>query len=190
MGGFVAVDTESLADVNEAEGAVLGLIGRRPNITRYQILRFFQQSPVKFQNVSKGSVYPLISRLEERRLIVSKEGQGPHSAPVYSLAEGGHEALGRWVKRITLQQMLPLDPLKLKVLSLQALSPAERIAWIAAAKQLILEKKAELEGYRERLLADPYGEIVYAADFESLDAKLVWLDRLLIEVARDLTPKG
>jgi hypothetical protein len=35
-----------------------------------------------------------------------------------------------------------------------------------------------------------YGEIVYNADQERLDAKLAWLDRLLIEIAREISPRG
>jgi hypothetical protein len=35
-----------------------------------------------------------------------------------------------------------------------------------------------------------YGEIVYRADQDRLDAKLNWLDRLVIEIARELGPKG
>ena len=62
-GSSLATGTDSLADVNEAEGAVLGLLARAQPLSRYQILRFFQNSPARFQNVSKGSVYPLVARL-------------------------------------------------------------------------------------------------------------------------------
>ena len=44
---------ESSIEANEAEGAVLGLLARARPLSRYQILRFFQNSPARFQNVSK-----------------------------------------------------------------------------------------------------------------------------------------
>jgi DNA-binding PadR family transcriptional regulator len=183
-------DLENSIEVNEAEGAALGLLARVQPLSRYQILRFFQNSPAKFQNVSKGSLYPLVSRLLERGLIDSKAGSGPHGAPVYSLTDRGREALRNWTKRLDCRDMLPLDPLEQRVFSLAELPPTARIAWVARAKELILEKKAELQSHRERMTSYAYGQIVYNADQDRLDAKLAWLDRLLIEIARELTPDG
>jgi DNA-binding PadR family transcriptional regulator len=186
----LATGTDSLADVNEAEGAVLGLLARSRPLSRYQILRFFQNSPARFQNVSKGSVYPLVARLVDRALIDSKPGEGPHGAPVYSLTPLGRTALRSWTKRLDKRDLLPLDTLEQRVFSLAELPPTERIAWVAEAKELILAKKAELQSHRDRITGYTYGEIVYNADQERLDAKLVWLDRLLIEIAREISPKA
>jgi DNA-binding PadR family transcriptional regulator len=175
-------------EVNEAEGPVLGLLARLHPLSRYQILRFFQSSPARFQNVSKGSVYPLVARLLDRGLIVSKAGDGPHGAPVYSLTALGRTALRNWTKRLDKRDMLPLDALEQRVFSLTELPPTERIAWVADAKELILAKKAELQAHRDRITSYVYGTIVYNADQERLDAKLAWLDRLLIDIAREIGP--
>jgi DNA-binding PadR family transcriptional regulator len=188
-GGRVVTGNDSLADVNEAEGAVLGLLARQQPLSRYQILRFFQNSPARFQNVSKGSVYPLVARLLDRGLIDSKAGDGPHGAPVYSLTGLGRTALRNWTKRLDKRDMLPLDALEQRVFSLTELPPTERIAWVADAKELILAKKAELLSHRDRITSYAYGSIVYNADQERLDAKLAWLDRLLIEIAREIGQK-
>ncbi len=184
------LDLESAVQANEAEGAVLGLLARIQPLSRYQILRFFQDSPARFQNVSKGSLYPLVSRLLDRGLIASKAGDGSHGAPVYSLTDHGRNALRGWTKRLDGRDMLPLDPLEQRVFSLLELPPVERIAWVAQAKALILAKKAELQSHRSRIIKYAYGETVYNADQDRLDAKLIWLDRLLIEIARDLTVDG
>ena len=183
------IGEDSSVTVNEAEGPVLGLLARVQPLSRYQILRFFQNSPARFQNVSKGSLYPLVSRLRDRGLIESRSGDGPHGAPVYFLTETGRTALRNWTKRLDSRDMLPLDAVEQRVFSLVELPPAERIAWVAQAKELILAKKAELQTHRERMTSYPYGTIVYNADQERLDAKLAWLDRLLIEIARDLQSK-
>ena len=176
--------------MNEAEGPVLGLLARAQPLSRYQILRFFQNSPARFQNVSKGSVYPLVARLLDRGLISSKAGGGAHGAPVYSLTPLGRTALRNWTKRLDKRDLLPLDALEQRVFSLAELPPTERIAWVAEAKELILAKKAELQSHRDRLTSYTYGEIVYNADQDRLDAKLGWLDRLLIEIAREIGPKA
>jgi DNA-binding PadR family transcriptional regulator len=178
------------AEVNEAEGAVLGLLARVQPLTRYQILRFFQNSPAKFQNVSKGSLYPLVTRLLDRGMIEAKTGEGPHAAQVYSLTKPGRAALRSWTQRLDSRDMLPLDGLEQRVFSLAELTPAERIAWVAQAKQMILDKKLELHSHRDRMITYAYGEIVYNADQERLDAKLIWLDRLLIEFAQELTAEN
>lgn len=180
---------KSAVEANEAEGAVLGLLARLQPLSRYQILRFFQNSPARFQNVSKGSVYPLVARLLDRGLIHSQAGEGSHGAPVYSLTDLGRAALRSWTRRLDKRDMLPLDALEQRVFSLAELPPTERIAWVAEAKELILAKKAELQSHRDRLTAYAYGDIVYDADQQRLDAKLGWLDRLLIEIARELKPK-
>jgi len=179
-------DDSGLTEVKDAEGVVLGLLARVQPLTRYQMLRFFQSSPARFQNVSKGSLYPLVSRLLERGLIVETAGEGAHAATVYALSPSGRAALRKWTQNLHMRDMLPLEPLEQRVFSLSELTPAERIAWVAHAKQLILDKKDELQSHRERMLQYAYGEIVYNADQERLDAKLSWLDRLLIVVAREL----
>lgn len=189
-GSRLATGNDSLADVNEAEGAVLGLLARQQPLSRYQILRFFQNSPARFQNVSKGSVYPLVARLLERGLIDSKAGTGPHGAPVYSLTDLGLTGLRNWTKRLDKRDLLPLDALEQRVFSLVELPHTERIAWVAEAKELILAKKTELQSHRDRITSYAYGDIVYNADQERLDAKLAWLDRLLIQIAREIGPKG
>ncbi len=180
-------DQQNSVEVNEAEGAVLGLLVRVQPMTRYQMLRFFQNSPARFQNISKGSLYPLVTRLLRRGMIESKSGEGRHGAEVYSLAPPGRAALRDWTFRLDSRDMLPLDPLEQRVFSLAELPPAQRIAWVAQAKQLIFDKKAELQSHRERLIQYAYGEIVYNADQQRLDSKLIWLDRLLIEFAQELT---
>jgi DNA-binding PadR family transcriptional regulator len=183
-------DQQISVEVNEAEGAVLGLLVRTQPMTRYQMLRFFQNSPARFQNISKGSLYPLVTRLLQRGMIESNSGEGGHGAQVYSLAPLGRTALRNWTLRLESRDMLPLDPLEQRVFSLAELAPAQRIAWVAQAKQLIFDKKAELQSHRERLIQYAYGEIVYNADQERLDSKLIWLDRLLIEFAQELTAEN
>ena len=55
--------------------------------------------------------------------------------------------------------------------------------WIAAAKQSLLEKKDELDSYHQSVEL-PYGDIVYGAAAAMIQAKLEWLDRLLIHLVQ------
>ena len=177
---------EERASANEAEGAVLALLSRAPNLSRYEIVQMFERSPAKFQNANKGSVYPLISRLEERRLIEKTGMRSSRGAPLYGLTTLGQEALRNWLNRLSADQLLPLDPLKLRAIFLASLDFHDRVAWIASAKELIAEKKMELESCESSLSNDAYGAIIRAVDRADLDAKGAWLDKMLVEIARDM----
>jgi DNA-binding PadR family transcriptional regulator len=174
--------------VNEAEGTALSVIARRDPITRYELLRAFQLSPMTFPNQSKGSLYPLVRRLVERGFITTELGGGARNTEVLRLSGRGREALRLWVKSIGPALLLPHDPLNFRATSLGELSREERIAWIAAAKEQIFRKKEELADYTAKAVI-PYGEILHPAIGASLDAKLQWLDRLLIKVLEEEEPK-
>jgi len=169
------------AIVNEHEGAVLGVIARRQPVTRYQVLRAFQRSPVRMYNSSKGSLYPLIARMVDRQLVVVNGQPTRRETETLSLSESGYDALRLWVQGLRLDQTLIQDPLLVRATSLGEIDRDARIRWIAEAKQLILDKKHELAGYVQAVRL-PYGDIVFAAADAELDVKLRWLDRLLIKV--------
>jgi len=172
--------------VNEAEGAVLAVIAERQPITRYELVRTFQLSPSASQNASKGSLYPLVGRMVERNYVSSAPGKGRQRAEVFSLTAMGERALYQWVMGLDKQHILPLDPLMLRVLSLSELTPPTRVVWVASAKRLILEKAAELQAAKARTADVAYSSLIYTAYKESLDAKLRWLDLLLIEIASEI----
>lgn len=174
--------------VSEAEGSVLGLVARRQPLTRYQILRAFQTSPISGLNTSKGSLYPLVRRLSERGLLEGKAGSGPRETEVLELTPRGYAALRAWVKSVSAHLTLQYDPLKFRAISLGELSRDERIQWIAAARQAIWAKREELEAYRAQIKL-PYGKVVHSADEASLDAQLKWLDRLLVKVVNEEEPE-
>jgi DNA-binding PadR family transcriptional regulator len=175
--------------VSEAEGTVLGFILRRQPVTRYQILRAFQTSPFTRVNTSKGSLYPLVRRLVERKLVAGKPGTGTRETEVLELTERGHEALRRWVKSVRLDHVLRYDPLKFRAVSLGELSRAERIQWVGEAKQLLWRRREELEAYRARIRL-PYQDVLNPADDAIFHGQLKWLDRLLVMIANEEEPDG
>jgi DNA-binding PadR family transcriptional regulator len=176
------------ANVNEYEGLVLGVIGRRQPITRYQILRAFQNSPFATANRSKGSLYPLVRRLVERGLVIAEQGARLRDTEMVRLTALGEAALRLWVQSMNSAIILPYDPIGVRSLSLGELSRDERIQWIADAKELLLNKKDELAAYAS-MVSLPNGKLLHAADVVALDAKLQWLDRLLIEVVNESQPQ-
>src|SRR5699024_7136215 len=63
--------------VSEHEGTVLGMVARWQPLTRYQLLKAFERSPISSYNTSKGSLYPLVSRMIGRGFLITETGTGP-----------------------------------------------------------------------------------------------------------------
>ena len=169
---------------NEHEGAVLGMVSRWQPLTRHQLLKAFECSPISSYNTSKGSLYPLVGRMIVRGFLVTKTSDGPRESELISLSELGRQALRRWVTKIGSQHMKVHDPLQVRILALGELPREERLRWVISATNLLLSKKVELSDYHERLKA-PFSDIVLNYGIAIIDARLRWLDRLLFELADD-----
>lgn len=187
MGG----DEQGASDiaVNEHEGTVLGMVARWQPVTRYQLLKAFDRSPISSYNTSKGSLYPLVGRMIVRGFIVAETGEGPRESELISLSPLGREALHRWIMRIGPQHGMVHDPLQVRILALCELPLPDRVRWVVNAKDLLLGKKEELKEYHEKLTV-PFNEIVYNFGVATIDAKLLWLDRLLVQIVDDQAPEG
>ena len=173
--------------VNEHEGTVLGMIARWPPLTRYQLLKAFERSPISSYNTSKGSLYPLVGRMIARGFIETETRQGPRESEVLSLSPLGREALNDWIMRIGPQHGMVHDPLQVRILALGELPAEDRVRWVVNAKGLLLGKKDELSNYHGRLTV-PFNEIVHSFGAAVIDAKLRWLDRLLLQLVDEQDP--
>lgn len=167
--------------VNEHEGAVLGLIARMQPLTRYQLFKTFQQSPTTSYNASPGGIYPLVGRMVDRGFVGTEPGKGKRTSEMLVLTPLGYKALTRWVEYTGPQHSFIHDPLLLRVRSLGDLSRDDRIRWIADTKGLLLAKKEELRAHHQ-VDAGSYEDIVQGTAIAIIEAKLEWLDRLLIHV--------
>lgn len=188
---MVGGDEQGASDiaVNEHEGTVLGMVARWQPVTRYQLLKAFERSPISSYNTSKGSLYPLVGRMIVRGFIVAETSDGPRESELISLSPLGREALNRWIMRIGPQHGMVHDPLQVRILALCELPMADRVRWVVSAKNLLLSKKQELKEYHERLKV-PFNEIVYNFGVATIDAKLLWLDRLLVQIVDNEEPEG
>jgi DNA-binding PadR family transcriptional regulator len=164
--------------VSEHEGTVLAMIARWQPATRYQLLRAFGRSPVSSYNTSKGSLYPLVSRMMSRGFLVAEIGKGARESELISLSPLGYQALRGWIMDIGPQHSLIHDPLHVRILALGELAPEDRVRWIASAESLLAEKKAELGNYHEALRV-PFNEVALNFGTATIDAKMRWLNKLL-----------
>jgi DNA-binding PadR family transcriptional regulator len=180
------LEDEADLPVNEYEGAVLGMIARTEPVTRYQLLKAFRESPTTTYNTSKGSFYPLVGRLVGRGFVAASPGKRPGSE-LFTLTPLGHRALTQWVSATGPQHSMVHDPLLLRVMSLTDLSRDDRLQWVASAKSILLDRKNELNGHRSASNG-PYADIVHGTALAIVEAKLEWLDRLLILIVNEAQP--
>lgn len=174
--------------LSDNEGTLLALVLRAGPITAYQIAKIYDESPVSNFNTSKGKLYPLIRRLRERGLVrpikVASDARGTEQL---ECTDAGREAVRSWVKAIRPGHLLLDDPLRTKLQSLDLLSRQEQIEWVAAIKEQLLAKLAELDAYG-REVDVPFHELVHENAVGAVRGRMEWLDRLLVAVVRGSLP--
>lgn len=188
MANALAEEISDLA-VSEYEGAVLSVIARMQPVSRYQLLRSLQLSPTTTYNSSKGSLYPLVARMVGRSFVRSESPEGKSKGELLCLTSMGHRALANWILATGPEHSFTHDPLLMRLLSLADVPQRERIRWVAAAKAALLTKRDEVRAHRNAR-DSPYGDIVQGAAVAMIEAKLEWLDRLLIKLVDESDSAG
>jgi DNA-binding PadR family transcriptional regulator len=180
----ISADGQSKLSVSEHEGTVLSVVARGQPLTRYQILRTLERSPTTSYNTSKGSLYPLVTRMLERGFLEAESISSGRERELLRLTEEGKQALRLWILTSVPQQLVGHDALLLRILSLEDLPEKERVRWIAEAKAMLLKRRDELKAPAEALVG-PYADIVHGTAVAMIQVKLEWLDRLLIQIMSD-----
>src|SRR3954451_8504709 len=99
--------------LTELEGCVLGLVWANGPCTPYTLRKEFLNSPSPDWSGSAGAIYPLIERLEKRKLIRSAQhADGLRLSKRYELTASGLSKLRLWAGPPLTQDLLgvPADP--------------------------------------------------------------------------------
>ena len=162
--------------LTDNEGALLTLVLREQPVTGYQILKAFESSPVHTFNTSKGKVYPLIHRLEERGLLAGEPVPGDHRGTQrFYCTESGKEVLRNWVCTIRPENELLHDPLRKKVQAFTLLTRDERRSWVRSATEQLSRKLAQVEAWSTEI-EGPFGDLVKESARRALRSRLDWLE--------------
>lgn len=157
----------------------MALVMRKQPITAYQIGKEFEASPVHTLNTSKGTLYPLLHRLERhgflRDDVVSCDKRGTRR---YSCTPEGERALRNWVLTIRPEHELLHDPLRKKLQGFELLNKKQQIEWIHSARSRLERKLQEVESWPIEN-EGPFGALVQRSAKDSLLARLAWLDAAL-----------
>ena len=60
-----------MRELSELEGVCLGLVGKYEPCTPYRVRQELKAAPSSHWHASAGSVYPLLTRLEDKKLLVT-----------------------------------------------------------------------------------------------------------------------
>lgn len=133
---------------SEFEGCVLGHLSRTGPATAYSVRRAFLVSPSTHWSGSAGAMYPLLERLERRRLVSSRKApRGGRKAWLYSITPEGRRRFLAWLQPPFSAELIsiPPDPLRTRVHFLGVLSRRQRAVLLRAAIEGLRQHLAALE---------------------------------------------
>lgn len=176
------------AILTELEHAVLGVIWLEQPCTAYTVRMVFQRSPSGDWTASAGAIYPVVRRLERRRLARSAARSGDRRGTrLYRLTKGGETELRAWLRPPLppAGDLMNMDPLRLRVRFLGALPRGERLAVVqdAQARLRLLATRLRTEAQSSHVSGDMYGYLVTRGVIRSLRAQVAWLSEVQRELA-------
>lgn len=132
-------------NLTELEGTVLGLIGVKGPCTPYVIRKEFKESPTLYWNGSAGTIYPIIERLEQQKLISHVSTKDDlRGGKLYILTKIGKRTLKAWLYQPTSPLVIgtPPDALRNRVELLAFLAPKVRKNFL---DEVVLELENQLQ---------------------------------------------
>jgi len=179
-----------MRELSDLECVVLGLVWRKGSCTAYAIRKEFVQSSSSYWSGSAGAIYPLMERLEKRRLIESQAGsQGKRNHLLYSITSEGERELSRWLSDLPSNKscVITFNPLRSRMFFLDALSREDRIAFLrnaqAKLKQEVPRALDKQGDYLER--GDFFGNLAMESVLHTLRSQLSWLDEAMSHLEGD-----
>lgn len=163
--------------LTDDEGTFLALLIRVQPATAYQLSKVYAESPVSNFGVSKGKIYPLIKRLQQKRLLRAKGVEDARGTEKLAVTPLGREAVRCWVLDIRPNHLLLEDPLRTKVQSFELLSDEEQLEWVAAAETALQDKLREVRDYAKTVTV-PFKTQVVDNAVGAIRARIAWLDRV------------
>jgi DNA-binding PadR family transcriptional regulator len=171
-------------DLSELEGCVLGFIWKHGPTTAYAVRKEMLDSPSSHWSGSAGAIYPLLERLQQRRLVAAKAGaRGERSHTSYVLTEAGSKALLAWLAPPLEPDIISIapDPLRTRMYFLRALPPARCRAFLKRARAKLVEYARDIENAPAR---DEFDELANRGAIRATEARIAWLDEVQRSFAR------
>jgi DNA-binding PadR family transcriptional regulator len=168
---------------SELELVVLGIVWKRGPCTPYAVRKEFASSPTPHFRGHVGSIYPLMRRLEGRRLLRSRAAhQGQRASRRYEVTDAGLAALRRWLSPPLEETATATtyDPLRARVYFLAALPPGRRQALLLDAETKLREQIPVLvaDDQRYRKSGDLFSQLASRGMMHALRARIAWIGEM------------
>lgn len=177
--------------LTELEGAVLGSVWANAPSSAYRVRQVFARSPSPHWSGSAGAVYPLLDRLRRRGLLsVETHFTGKRAGRQYRVTQRGLTHLRRWATDITERAAgVPVDPVRVRIRFLGALSLVQRNALLTAARRRVTAhlRTVEHDCRAQRAADDTLGYLTARGALLALRARLIWLREVKRLVSRKLS---
>jgi DNA-binding PadR family transcriptional regulator len=177
IGQNVAMAKEKRA-LTELENCVLGVVWHRGPCTAYTVRREFAISSSSHWSSSAGSIYPVLTRLDQLGFIAAEqESWGTGTKTHYRATSEGLTALKEWIGP-PLEEWAAastFDPIRTRAYFLGALTPAARRRFVAAAETMTRDELARLKSSLQTESEDSWERLASLGAVCELEGRLRWL---------------
>ena len=178
--------------LSELEGVCLGLVRKHQPCTAYRVRKELRAAPSSHWQASAGSVYPLLTRLQFKQLLIKTSDAGDgRGRQLLRITRQGRAALRKWLLTGSEPELISsmTDPVRSRMFFLDVLSAAQQTGYL---DELILEMRRYLAKTKDHLGTlnedgDPCAYLGSLGTVKIAEARLEWLREV---VARLRTRSG
>ncbi|MEO1135227.1 MAG: PadR family transcriptional regulator [Pseudomonadota bacterium] len=128
--------TSKQKPLTELEGTALAIMSREGPCTPYLIKEAFRNSPSEYWSGSAGAVYPMMKRLEARKLIASRADETDGRARrEFSLTAAGKTAMKAWLLNADRAAGFGFDPLRTRLFFIELMTAEERRTFLGKTRE-------------------------------------------------------
>lgn len=171
---------------SELECFVLGVIWQLGPCSPYDVRRHLDASPSTQWSASAGAIYPLVRRLEKRKLLKSREqATGLRRRRAYVITPAGKKVLRAWIGPPLADEAISVayDPLRTRVRFLGVVPAAQRQAWVRAAMEALLEVERRVKEWQGDYGGDdPFLTLTSRNGQLDVQSRRVWLREVGVAV--------
>jgi DNA-binding PadR family transcriptional regulator len=165
--------------LTELEGCILGLVWAEGPCSAYNLRKQIQSSPNPNWSASAGAIYPLVERLQARKLIrATAHAQGRRHSKRYVVTQAGSKKLCEWMAPPLSEELVgvPVDPLRTRLYFLGALPKAQQTVFFSDAERGIREQTRIVERDLAKSVAkDRIAAFAARGALAALHARLAWI---------------
>ncbi len=164
-------------DLTGLECVVLAQVWRLGDCTAHQVRRSFANSTSGKYSDSAGSIYPILKRLKAAQFLSAREDfNGAQRRIFYRCKSAGERRLKRWLFEMNAKNMFADDPLRTRLIYLDALDEKSQRDWLAEAERALgAQADAFEDEYADISKGDLINRLILKGLRETSDLRLGWI---------------